>query len=432
MQENQPMPKAQKQYTRAYLIKGACEGLFTVKQVAQRLKLSLPRIKQLKAAYRKIGDKAFIHGNTGRTPSNKIPDEIRRNIVEMKLNDIYIKANFTHFTEILVGLGMKYSYTSIRNILTVAGHKSPKSRRPKKDRKVHLPRPRREQFGEMLQADASPFNWLGTGELSLHGYQDDATGTITGLYLCKHECLLGYLEVTRQTIENFGIPSELYPDKASVFFVNIKNENLTIEEQLEGLTERKTQLGRIMEELGVDMHPAHSPQAKGRIERLWETLQSRLPIEFQRMGITTIEAANAYLPIYIQKHNAQFAVKPARNISLFVRLFDTSVLDILLSVKIGRKTNDAGVFSFHNYKFMIPDPACRGKKITILMSEKLGFKAMVGDNPRIYDIQNCDFVNARQRTHMPDVTKGLIARYLTSQAKETTRSEFFGKRAENW
>jgi hypothetical protein len=283
----------------------------------------------------------------------------------------------------------------------------------------------------MLQADASPFNWLGSGEVSLHGYIDDATGTVTGLYLCKNECLLGYLEVTRQTIEKYGVPSELYPDKASVFFVNTKNDRLTIEEQLEGLTERKTQLGRIMEELGVHMHPAHSPQAKGRIERLWETLQSRLPVEFAKRNITTVEQANEFLPLYLRKHNEQFTVKPVNNESWFVKLYDTSVLDALLTVKVERKTDASGVFSFHNHKFIVPDPACRGKKIRILMSEKLGLKAMAGKT--LYDIQYADYFNNKHiTTHMPEVTKMLIDKYLRTHVKETTKDEFFNKRAGNW
>jgi hypothetical protein len=230
-------------------------------------------VKYLKAAYRKVGNTAFIHGNKGRIPVNKVPDNIRKKIVDLKETEPYTGANFAHFTEILREQNILYDYTTIRNILVSAGIKSPKRHRPKKERVPHPLRPRREAFGELLQADASPYDWLGTGEMyALHGYIDDATGCITGLYLSKNECLLGYLEVTRQTIENFGVPSELYPDKAGVFFVtNKKDRDLTIEEQLEGLKlkDQKTQLGRIMGELDIDMHPAHSPQAKGRIERLW-------------------------------------------------------------------------------------------------------------------------------------------------------------------
>jgi transposase len=402
-----------------------------VRQVAERLKISERRVKQLKANYRKIGDAAFVHGNTGRIPVNKIPFETRKKIISLKVVDTYIKANFRHFTEILAEQGITYSYTSIRTILTAAGHKSPKSRKPKREQKAHPPRARREAFGEMLQADASPFNWLGTGELSLHGYIDDATGTVTGLYLCKNECLLGYLEVTRQTIETFGVPSELYPDKASVFFINTKNEKLTIEEQLEGLAEKKTQLGRIMEELGVHMHPAHSPQAKGRIERLWETLQSRLPVEFAKRNISTIEQANEFLPIYLRKHNQQFTVNPARNESWFVKLYDNSVLDSLLTVKIERKTDNSGVFSFHNHKFIVSDPACRGKKITVMMSEKLGLKALMGKN--LYDIKYADyFDNKHITTHMPEVTRLLIDKYLRTHTKETTKDDMFNKKVGGW
>jgi hypothetical protein len=258
---------------------------------------------------------------------------------------------------------------------------------------------------------------------SLHGYIDDATGTVTGLFMEKNECLLGYLEVTRQTILKYGIPGELYPDKAGVFFVNQKDkENLTKEEQLEGMTEKKTRLGEIMEELGVHMHPAHTPQAKGRIERLWETLQSRLPIEFKRRGITTIEAANAFFPEYINLYNEEFSVQPVNNKSMFVRLYDTSILDTMLAAKISRKTDSAGVFSFHNHKFIVSNPACRSKTIEILMSEKIGFKAMLGK--KLYDIQYCDFYDNKQvKTHMPEVTKLFIDKYLRTHTKETTQSD---------
>ena len=111
--------------------------------------------------------------------------------------------------------------------------------------------------------------------------------------MCKNECLLGYLEVLRQTLENYGIPISLYPDKYSVFFPPKKvDDHITVEEQLNGREKGVTQFGRIVEELGIDMFPASSPQAKGRIERLWETLQSRLVTEFRINKITNVDDAN--------------------------------------------------------------------------------------------------------------------------------------------
>jgi transposase len=430
------MMKEQEKYTRAYLIKAACGGEFTAREVAERLNLSIRRVDQLKRRYRQVGDAAFIHGNTGRKPTTKVPDDIRIIIIATKLSDVYKKANFAHFTEILKEeKGYQYHYTTIRNILIAAGHKSPKTRRAKKQKDAHPPRPRRECFGEMLQGDASPFDWFDNGqEESLHGYIDDATGMVTGLYIEKHECLLGYLEVTRQTLTSYGIPSELYPDKASVFFVNQKDKaNLTIQEQIEGMTEKKTQLGQIMADLGVDMHPAHTPQSKGRIERLWETLQSRLVVEFKRRGIATIEAANAFLPFYMKSYNAEFAVKPANNKSMFIPLFDVSELDTLLVAKVSRKADNTGVFSFHNHKFYIPDPACRGKTVDLIMSEKVGFKAML--DKKLYEIQYCDYHDNRHiKTHMPEVTRNFIDKYLRANAKETTRSEtgVFLRRPAGW
>jgi hypothetical protein len=227
----------QKEFNRAYYIRGACDGLFTVSQVAKRLRLRTRRVKYLKAAYR----------NKGRTPVNKIPDHIRKQIVALKMTEPYTGPNFARFTEILREQGISCNYTTIRNILISAGITSPKRHRPNKEKVPHPLRPKREAFGEPLQADASPFDRPGTSEtFALHGSIDDASGCVTGLYPAKHECLLGYLEGTRQTIENFGVPSELYPDKAGVFFVNNKKDSdLTLEEQLEGLSlkDQKTRWG---------------------------------------------------------------------------------------------------------------------------------------------------------------------------------------------
>jgi len=246
----------------------------------------------------------------------------------------------------------------------------------------------------MLQADGTPHDWFGVGKkYSLHGFIDDATGTVTGLYMCENECLLGYLEVTRQTLKNFGIPLSLYPDKYSVFFPNpAKEDQLTIEEQLRGVSKAVTQFGRIMDELGIEMFPASSPQAKGRIERLWETLQSRLVTEFRINGITTIEQANAFLPKYIKKYNKKFTIMAQDEASAFVPLPNKINLDILLCVRIARTTDNAGVFSINNCKFAVESKDIPPKaKITVLISKEAGIKALYKD--KLYKISDVDFIN---------------------------------------
>ena len=285
---------------RLHVINCALEGRLTVSQAANALGLSERRIKQLKKEVKERGVQSIIHGNRGRKPVHTIDSKLAQRIVELKNSYAYQEANFLHFQELLEEYeGIKISYSALYDILRKANIKSPKKHRKTKK---HHRRKRKASAGMMLQADGTPHDWFGIGKkYALHGFIDDATGSITGLYMCENECLLGYLEVTRQTLKNFGIPLSLYPDKYSVFFPNpTKKYDLTIDEQLRGVTKAVTQFGRIMDELGIEMFPASSPQAKGRIERLWETLQSRLVTEFRIHNITTIEQANKFLPGYIK------------------------------------------------------------------------------------------------------------------------------------
>ena len=278
----------------------------------------------------------------------------------------------------------------------------------------------------MLQADGTPFDWFENGEkYSLHGFIDDATGKITGLYMCKNECLLGYLEILRQTLENYGIPISLYPDKYSVFFPPKKvNDHVTIEEQLNGRDKGITQFGRIVEELGIEMFPASSPQAKGRIERLWETLQSRLVTEFRINKITTIDKANEFLPNYIIKYNSKFSVEASNKKSLFLKLPKRYNLDELLCVKYERTIDNAGVFSINNSKFQILDKSLPPKtKVQIYLSQKIGLR--VKSNNKIYDVKPLELISKDQidneslNVHqwLPDVVINLINDIYLRDAK---------------
>ena len=143
----------------------------------------------------------------------------------------------------------------------------------------------------LVQTDGTPFDWFNIGnKYSLHGYIDDATGKILGLYMCENECLMGYLEITRQMLKKYGSPVAIYSDKYSVFFPT-SSQKLTTEEQLEGKEKPTTQFHRIMDFLGIELIAASTSQAKGRIERLWETLQDRLVTEFKINNIKTIDDA---------------------------------------------------------------------------------------------------------------------------------------------
>lgn len=414
----------QKDVKRATLIEACIKGQCTIKQVATALGISERRVKQIKKEVKENDIKAIQHGNRGRKPKNTISDETKNKILELRHSYEYEISNFKHFQELLSEReNINISYSALYKILRQAGIKSPKKHRKTK---LHHRRKRKDSEGMMLQADGTPFDWFENGEkYSLHGFIDDATGKITGLYMCKNECLLGYLEVLRQTLENFGIPISLYPDKYSVFFPPKKvDDHITIEEQLNGRQKGITQFGRIVEELGIEMFPASSPQAKGRIERLWETLQSRLVTEFRINHITTIEQANEFLKGYINRYNSKFCVTANNSKSVFLKLPKRYNLDELLCVKFERTIDNAGVFSLNNSKFQVLDRSLPPKtKVQIFLSQKIGM--IVKSNNKIYDVEPLEMVfkdkidkeSLDYHLWLPNVVIELINEYYLKDAK---------------
>lgn len=412
---------SRKEINRHYFIRLAVEGKMTVAQTADQLKLSHRRVKQLKQAFRALGPDACIHGNALRPSPKRTDPLLVQKILDLRKDETLAQSNFIHFQELLKEHHkISIPYSTLRRILNANGYLSPMRRRKRVT--VHKTRERKPALGMMLQADASPFYWLDNDcSYALHGMIDDATSTVTGLYLCRNECLLGYLEAARQTLTCYGIPQALYSDRGSVFFVNAKRENqLSIEEQLAGQTEDRTQFGRIMHRLGVEMIKAYSPQAKGRIERLWGTLQSRLPVELRLHRIATIEAANAFLCAYLPHFNAQFAVPPADTYSAFVPLPHTEDLDRLLSVVLERKLSAGSTVSVNNIRFRIDQDKFRsGTPVTLLLSEKHGLRALIsGEFYPIVPLDPITYSAGVVRTGaLPTVFVDLIQLYLLKDAK---------------
>jgi len=412
---------SQKELTRLHVIQCAVEGKCTVRQAAERLTLSTRRIKQLKKEFTLRGASAVIHGNANRSSPKKLSDTVAQEIIGIYSKD-FTDCNFTHFQEILSDrFGREISYSTLYRLLKSGGLKSPKSRRGK--RKVHKTRERLPAEGMLLQADATPFAWFGGKEkFSLHGFIDDATGKVTGAYICKNECLLGYLEVLRQTLTNFGIPQALYPDRYGVFFINPKKEDdLSIEEQLAGTVKKSTQFGRIIERLGIDMFPAHSAQAKGRVERLWNTLQSRLPVELRMAGATTCEEANSFLLEYLPRFNRKFGAEPKETFSAYVPIPSTCDLDRLLSVELTRSLSRGSTVSISKKIFLIEQDAFPARtKVTLLLSEKHGLRALI--NGAFYPLRCLDDL-AQDREgpvrtgELPRVVSDLLYAYLLKESK---------------
>ncbi|EGO62548.1 ISNCY family transposase [Acetonema longum] len=364
------------QLNRHSVLRKLIDGDLTLAQAASSLNLSKRQVIRLKKGFIKEGPGILVHKNSGRKPAHAFSEEFVATIISLKQSDLYRHANFLHFQELLLRQEqISISYSALHALLTKAKIQSPKKRRRFKP---HRRRKRKLQEGLLIQMDATPFAWFGTEEsYALHGAIDDATGKVVGLYLTKHECLMGYWEVIRQMGLQYGIPVSLYTDRHAIFLSTAAGR-LSIEDQLAGKLINDTQFSRAMKELGVTIIPARSPQAKGRVERLWETLQSRLPVEFQIAGVSSIDQANEFLIQYIPLLNQRFAVEPGHAVSAFRPLAKEVDLDTVLCVKLTRSVDAGGVFSFYNRHFkVIATPSLPilppKAKVSVLVSPRSGF-----------------------------------------------------------
>lgn len=383
-----------KEIKRITLIQSAIDKQRTQKEVANALGISERQVRKLVKRFREEGAIGMKHKNKNIKPAHTFSDDFKKKIVDLKLSDDYFDTNFSHFRDLLREReNIIISYSALYKILKSNNITSKKSHRQKK---VHRRRKRRESFGMLIQTDGTPYDWFNIGKkYSLHGYIDDATGKVLGLYMCEHECLMGYLEITRQMLEKYGSPMTIYSDKFSVFFPS-SHQKTTVDEQLKGIYKPTTQFHRILDFLGIELIPASTSQAKGRVERLWETLQDRLPIEFKLNNIKSIEEANNFLPNYIEKFNKQFAINPECCESKFIPLPAYVDLDLLLTAKLTRVIDSSGTFSVQGQKFqIIQNNISPNTKVNIYISHKIGI--IVEHNKRRYNVvclENVPSVNS--------------------------------------
>ena len=375
-----------KELVRVYVIKSLIEDKMTSRDAAEVLNLSERQIKRLKAGVKKDGEVFVIHKNRGRKPKHTIPGEIREKIVFLARNK-YKGVNYTHLAELLREReGITISQSSVSRILKAQGIKSPRKHRPPKP---HRTRERKPQEGLLLQMDASPYEWIPGIKCSLHGAIDDAKGNITGLYFCENECLNGYFEVKRQTILEYGLPVSVYVDRHTIFKAP-SNTKLTLYDELEGKALAYTQFSRAMQELSVGMVYAYSPQAKGRIERLWGTLQDRLALELRLAGIKFLGEANAFLPGFIKQFNASFSVVPREPQPAYRPLEKHINIDYILCRKETRKASQGSTFSFGGQIYQLSKnnqvvPLPNKAAITVLTSPRFGIQAEYKDG--VYEVR---------------------------------------------
>ncbi len=403
-------------------LKGLVSGKYTLQQASESTGYSKTWLCILKQKYLKQGFECLEHHNKNRVPAIAKPKELREKIAFIYA-DKYKDVNFQFFRRCLAEFeNIKISYSTLRSILKAYGLVSPEAHKIKRKNKAKRPRIRRENFGDMIQIDGTPFQWFykfgNTKRYCLVGAIDDATSRITGLYMTEYECFYGYCEILRQTIKRHGIPREIYSDRAAIFCVTPKNkQNLTQWEQLEGLHDKKTQWQRVLDDLKIHQILAWSPEAKGRVERMWKTIQGELPQLFFLNNIKTVEQANKYLEkIYIDKFNANFSVEPARGDTFFLE--NDKNLDDILCAKIPRKTDKDGCISFHGYKFHIENCPLVSYRHCLLCISERGLFVRFENDTNYYPVQILDVFQRELSDTMPQVVENIIYRYMFAYAKE--------------
>ena len=286
---------SQGQWRKLDVVERVERGELTVSEGAQVLGLSRRQMQRLRKKVRAVGAKGVEHGNAGRPPRHKTPDAIRERVLAL-CRDKYAGFNDQHFTEKLAEAeGIPLSRQTVRRFLREAGIGSVRKRRPVTHRRR---RDRRPQAGQMILWDGSRHDWLeGRGpRLCLMGAIDDATGEfLPGAHFVEQECSVGYLRVLRDIIVVKGVPLSAYMDRHGSLRRNDKS--WTKEEQLAGRQE-PTHVRRALDDLRVQVIYALSPQAKGRVERLWGTLQDRLVSELRLAGANDARSANKVLLKY--------------------------------------------------------------------------------------------------------------------------------------
>jgi transposase len=353
-----------KDQQRVEVIQALMDGRLTVSQAAQVLGRSERQVWRLLARARGEGLAGLLHGNRGRVPAHRSDDRLWQRVLKLAAEK-YQGVNDRHLQELLAREhGLAVRRESLRKRLRAAGIAPKRSRR---QRKYRSRRERRAAAGMLLQIDASPHDWLeGRGPyLTLVGAIDDATSR-AWLRFSEAETTWAYLELMRRIALSAGLPLSLYSDRHDIFHAR---REPSIAEQLAN-QRPLTQFGRAMEELAVSIIPAYSPQAKGRIERLWGVLQDRLVVELRLAGVDTLGGANLLLDRYLPEHNWRFSVAPRQQSPVWREAPCVRHLDRMLCLKEPRVVGRDHVVSFKGLQLQVPPSrkffSLAGRRVDVL------------------------------------------------------------------
>jgi len=396
------------------------------RRAALTLDITVRQVNRLIRKYQDKGKAAFVHGNRNRQPVNCLTTEINKQIVTLYRSK-YQDCNFKHYTELLNRREhLPVSYSSVYSRLTQADIYPPKlwrktrKKRAKARYRAKHPtaktktvkqavnyqlaledaHPRRERckyFGEEIQMDASSIVWFGTKKAALHLAIDDATGNLVGAYFDWQETLNGYYHVFEQILKNYGIPYRFKTDNRTVFNYETAKTKSEHKDVL-------TQFGYACQILGVNLVTTSVSQAKGRIERANQTVQSRLKPELRLAGVTTIEQANHYLTAtFIPAFNREFGQDYRQVTSTFEQAPDNRKINYTLAVLSPRVFDSGSTISFkHKYYQAVKasgELVCFMKGTKCLVIEALDGQLLVTVKDQVYALKEL----AKNAQHSPDL-----------------------------
>jgi hypothetical protein len=316
---------------RLKVLRGVEEGHLKQVEAARRLRLTDRHIRRLQARLRQEGDRGIVHRLRGRRSNRKIPERLKQRAMRELRQARYAGFGPTLASEHLARQGLHVSRETLRGWMSEGELWRPRARHLKS---VHVWRERRSAFGELVMMDSSPYRWLEERGPACHliALLDDATSRPWGRFV-EHDSTEENLRTLRGWLERYGRPLALYTDKSGLF---VTSRPVQWQEQLQGEPAR-TQIGRALAELDIEWIAAHSPQAKGRIERLFGTLQDRLVKELRVAGVNTLEGANRFLEItFWPWWEKRLVVRPAQPSDAHRRLERVHRLEEILSVRVAR------------------------------------------------------------------------------------------------
>jgi transposase len=332
-----------------HLIKKILEGGITQAQAAELLSLSLRQVKRLVKKVKLNGDGAVVHSSRGKPSNKKLSEDIRVKVLNL-YKENYTDFGPTLFCEKLFELhDIKLSDETIRKILLEEGL----LQRKRKTKARKQLRERKPCFGEMLQLDGSHHDWFEKrrDKAVLMAFIDDATGMVYAKFY-EYEGTIPAMDLLKNYAFEYGLPMSIYSDRHTTYKSTDKNK------------EALSQFGRALEELGIELIHASTPQAKGRVERLFGTLQDRLVKEMRLKNISDIKTANNFLREYLPVFNSKFNVIPLDNTNVNIKIDKTVNLDDYLCVKNERTVKNDNTISYNSKLYQL-EPGIRAKKVIV-------------------------------------------------------------------